>query len=233
MGSSRLPGKILRDIAGKPMLRRVCDRAAAARGHQGIVVLTSVSPQDDEVAAFCRASGISFFRGHENDVLDRYYHAAVDLKCDAVIRITADCPLLDPAVLDRLIDHFRQVSPDYASNILTRTFPRGLDAEIMTFATLERAWREASEAYQRTHVTPYIYQHPEAFRLSGITAERDASSQRWTVDTAEDLEFIRAVYERFRPKDLFQWEEVYEAVERDPALSAINRNIRQKDLHEG
>lgn len=215
------------------MLQRVFERVSVAKKNASPAVLTSVSPQDDQVADFCTSRGIPFFRGNEEDVLDRYYQAAKHFQCGAVMRITADCPLIDPDVLDALIEKFSNLKPDYASNFLKRTYPRGLDAEIMTFECLERTWQKASEPYQRTHVTPYIYQNPDLFRLAGMTSETDYSAHRWTVDTPEDLSFIRAIYDRLSSEGLFSWRRVLSLIESEPSLTLINSAIHQKDLHEG
>ena len=175
---------------------------------------------------------MAVYRGSEDDVLDRYYRTARAFAAEAVVRVTSDCPLIDPAVVDRVVREFLDAGPDYASNILERTFPRGLDTEVVTREALARAWREAGEPYQRIHVTPYVYQHPDRFRLLSVAAELDASGHRWTVDTAEDLALVRALYDRLGNGDAFGWRQALEVVEREPEIAALNRRVRHKALEE-
>jgi spore coat polysaccharide biosynthesis protein SpsF len=239
MGSTRLPGKVLRDISGDSMLWHVVERTRRATSLHEVIVATTTEPADDELAEFCRDRDIRYFRGDENNVLDRYYQAALQAATGAVVRITSDCPLIDPGVIDKVVHAFFAGDYDYASNCLRRTYPRGLDTEIMTFCGLERAWCEASLPYERAHVTPYLYEKPGRFRLLSVTAENGEESSeenygddRWTVDTAEDLEFVRAVYSRMEDKN-FSWRDVLKLLEREPELAEINRSIAQKALHEG
>jgi spore coat polysaccharide biosynthesis protein SpsF len=233
MGSSRLPGKVLHDLGGRTMLARVCSRTAQAALVDQLVVATTTESCDDAIAAECLQLGVACFRGSEHDVLDRYCAAAAAFRADAVVRITADCPLIDAELIDDVIVALLRHQPDYAANVLRRTYPRGLDAEIATRAALERAWREATEPYQRVHVMPYFYQHPERFRLRSVTGDEDLSRHRWTVDSAEDLELVRAIYRRLAGDGGFSWREVLCLVQREPALAALNQNVRQKHFVEG
>jgi spore coat polysaccharide biosynthesis protein SpsF len=233
MGSTRLPGKVLLDLAGRTMLARVVRRAKRASLIDEVLVATTLSPADDPVARECDRLAVPCFRGSERDVLDRYHRAAAHHGADVVVRITADCPLIDPGVTDHVIRAFFEHKPDYASNILRRTYPRGLDTEVMTAPALARAYREASEPYQRTHVTPYIYQHPESFRLLPVTGPRDESAHRWTVDSPDDLELARAVYQRMGGDDAFSWQQVRRLLEEEPWLADLNRHVRHKELVEG
>ena len=233
MGSTRLPGKVLLDLAGRTMLARVVRRVRRAPGIDEVVVATSVASGDDPIVEECRRLDAACFRGSEPDVLDRYYRAAAALQADVAVRITADCPLIDPGESGRVVRAFLERKPDYASNILCRTYPRGLDTEVMTAATLARAWREATEPYQRTHVTPYVYQHPERFRLLAVTGEEDLSVHRWTVDAPDDLELVRAVYLRMDGEDAFSWHDVLRLVREEPWLGELNRHVRHKQLVEG
>ena len=232
MGSTRLPGKVLMEIGGKPMLARVMERAGQARKLDGIVVATTGNDEDDRIVSLCRDCSWECFRGSEADVLDRYYRAAVEYRAEHVVRITSDCPLIDPGLVDRVVEEFLAGQPglDYASNFLPRrTFPRGLDTEIMTFRALERSWREDTNPAHREHVTQYILRHPELFRTHGVIHGTDLSHHRWTVDTIEDLDLVRAVFSHFR--DLpFTWLEVLRFLESHPELAEINRHIRQKTL---
>ena len=233
MGSTRLPGKVLKDIGGKTMLARVVLRTKQARLLHEAVVATTAAAKDDDIVEECRRFDFSFFRGEEHDVLDRYYQTALAYKYDVIVRITSDCPLIDPKVIDSVIDEFLSKKPDYASNVLKRSYPAGLDVEVMTISVLEQAWREAEQSYERIHVTPFIYQNPDLFHLLRVGGEIDYSHYRWTVDTPEDLAFVRTIYKRFGNTDNIGWEEVLRLLESEPELADINRHIQPKSLMEG
>ena len=233
MGSSRLPRKVLKDLGGATVLDRVLSRLGRSRLIHESLVATTIEPVDDAIVEHCERTGRKVFRGSEQDVLDRYRRAAEYRNADVVVRITADCPVIDPKVTDATIRAFLDRRADYASNVRVRTFPRGLDTEVMTVQALERAWRESTKAYQREHVTPYIYENPSQFKLHGIENDTDCSQHRWTVDTLEDLELLQTIYARFGGRDDFGWREVLELVEGDPSLTEINRHIAQKAVHEG
>ena len=232
-GSTRLPGKVLKSLEGETVLARVLARTRRATTIGEVLVATSEAPGDDAIVTECKRLDTRVFRGDENDVLDRYYRSAQFSKAEIVVRITSDCPLIDPQITDKTINEFLKELPDYASNALTRTYPRGLDTEVFTLQTLECAWRESSEPYQRAHVTPYIYQHPERFKVLAVNGQKDYSNLRWTLDTEDDLKFLRAVYARFGGRDDFGWRDVLGLLEREPDLSLINRHVAQKALHEG
>jgi len=231
MNSSRLRGKVLADIAGQTMLARVVRRATRASTIDQTIVATTNNPDDDVIARECERLGVDCIRGAEEDVLDRYYQAAQATHAAIVVRVTADCPLIDPELIDQVVMALRTSRADYASNTQTRTFPRGLDVEAFTRDALERAWREAQEPWQRAHVTPYIYQHPEIFHLQALAGTADHSALRWTVDTAADLALLREIYRRISEND--GWHAVLALVERNPELAAINRHVTQKPLEEG
>jgi spore coat polysaccharide biosynthesis protein SpsF len=231
MGSTRLPGKVLKDLTGQTVLARVIERLRWARLIDELLVATTASSADDVIVAECRKCSVAVFRGDENDVLDRYYYAAQLLKAEIVVRITSDCPFIDPEITDKTIAAFLDARPDYASNALLRTYPRGLDTEVMSMETLSRAWQEAKNSHEREHVTPYIYEHPEKFKILPVTGDADHGSHRWTLDTREDLEFLQAVHARFR-NDMFTWGDVLAVLEREPALFEINRAVMQKTLHQ-
>lgn len=233
MGSTRLPGKIFKDICGQPMLAHVISRVRRASLPNNVIVATSTEAADDVVAEFCAANSVNVFRGSELDVLDRYYQAARAHAADAVVRITSDCPLIDPEVMDQTIRAFVEMKPDYANNFMARTYPRGLDTEVISISALERAWRNASEPYQRMHVTPYIYQNPAEFNCINIAGDHNYSGYRWTVDTVEDLDMVRAVYDRLGPSGDFGWRDVLALMQREPALAEMNSGISQKSLKEG
>ena len=198
MGSTRLPGKVLAHISGKPMLWHVVQRTRQAKALDGVMVATSVEPKDDNVAEFCDNSAFDCFRGSEEDVLDRYFQAAKQFPGSIIVRITADCPLVDSDVIDKVVGTFRDGSYDYVSNIFPRTYPDGLDVEVFSLGALERAWLEARDPYDREHVTPYVRKNPRLFRIGNVLHGVDLSGMHWSVDHPEDLQFVRAVYDRMK-----------------------------------
>jgi len=215
------------------MLERVVQRARLAALADETIVVTSVNPQDQAVVEECQRIDVPVFRGAEDDVLDRFYRAVEQYRPAVIVRITADCPLLDPVVMNDVIRRFLAGSPDYASNTLQRTYPRGLDTEVVSAGALARAWQNALEPYQRAHVTPYIVENRADFRLLSVCGEVDLSAHRWVVDVPEDLEFVRAIYERLGSRDDFVWTDVLELLAEEPSLSAINDAVNQKPLWEG
>ncbi|MFZ0958919.1 MAG: glycosyltransferase family protein [Candidatus Sulfotelmatobacter sp.] len=237
MGSTRLPGKVLRDLEGETMLARVVQRLSRSKLINEVLIATTDRAADDAIVEECRRGSVQVFRGDEDDVLDRYFRGAQLTGPDVVVRITSDCPLIDPGVTDKTIAAFLnpqdEAIADYASNVVVRTYPRGLDTEVMTAEALERCWRMASQPYERTHVTPYIYEHPGEFKILSVTGEKDFSRHRWTVDTPEDLEFVRAIYARFKGRDDFRAPDILALLEREPELMELNRLIMQKALREG
>ena len=233
MGSTRLSGKVLLSIGGKSMLARVIARVGRAHMIDEVVVATSTQPQDDQIVQECQMLNVSCFRGSEDDVLDRFYQCAAKHDADVVVRITADCPMIDPEVIDQAVFTFFNKQADYASNGLQRTYPRGLDTEVMTIAALKRAWQEAKLHFQRAHVTPYIHRNPQEFRLEPILAGSDNSKYRWTVDTQEDLNLVRTIYARFGNQDTFSWLDAAMLMKMDPNLAKINQHIEQKPMQAG
>lgn len=228
MGSSRLPGKVLADLAGEPMLARVVARVAAAARVHGVVVATTEDPADDAVVRAAARLGAASYRGPEADVLARYLGAARAAAADAVVRVTADCPLLDPEVVDRVV---AALGPevDYASNTHQRTFPQGLDVEALHRDTLERVARLAASPAAREHVTAFLREAPELFRTRQVQAPRDDSDLRWTVDTEEDLQLVRALYGLLGPGSRARpYHELVAAVRARPALRAINAHVVQR-----
>jgi spore coat polysaccharide biosynthesis protein SpsF len=232
MGSTRLPGKVLKDLEGKTVLARVVERLRRARLINEVLIATTVVPSDDAIVAECRRLQVAISRGDQDDVLDRYYRAAQLAKAEVVVRVTSDCPLIDPEITDKTIAAFLEAKPDYASNTQVRTYPRGLDTEVMSFAALSRAWQGAHQRYEREHVTPFIFEHPAEFKLFSVTGETDHSAQRWTVDTAEDLRLVQTIYARLKERPEFLWGDVLDLLEREPELVELNRSVMQKALHE-
>ena len=249
MSSSRLPGKILAEIASQPMLRRVFIRTSRATTVTETVFATTTDSSDDPVAEYCDFSGIPFTRGNLFDVLDRYYQAASQAKADVVVRVTADCPIIDPDLIDNVVNTLLEGKYDFAANRLPppfhRTYPIGLDVEVCTFAALATAWREASESFHREHVMPYLYEgvelskvnrqldygiSPRGYRIALLNHTTDFGDYRWTVDTPEDLEFVRQIYNRFDGRDDFTWQEVLDLLHNEPKLMEINAGVRHNTL---
>ncbi len=228
MGSTRLPGKTLLPLAGEPMLARVVNRTRQAKRVEGTVVATTNSPLDEAIVDLCRSRGWIVERGSEEDVLSRYYEAARKHGANPVVRITSDCPLIDPSLVDQAIEAFSQGRWDYASNTLEpRTYPRGLDVEVISFHALERAFREDKDPAWREHVTPYIHRNPGLFALLRLACKEDFSRYRWTVDTREDYELVHRIYDYFR-NETFGWLDVLRLLDRHPDWVALNRDVKQK-----
>lgn len=224
--SSRLPGKVLLPLLGVPMLSRQVERVTRAANIDRLIVATSVDPADDAIAAVAVEAGLGCFRGSLEDVLNRYYQAARPHRPSHVVRLTADCPLADWQLIDRAVGFAVEGGYDYASNTLKPTWPDGLDVEVMTFAALESAWREARQPPEREHVTLYVYSHPERFRLGSLDSEIDISAMRWTVDEPADFEFVRRVYEALYPGNpAFTTRDILRLLLNKPELMQINQGF--------
>lgn len=232
VGSTRLPGKVLMDLNGRPMLAQVIARLQQCRHIDRIVVATTEHPADNAVEAATRDAGADAFRGPEHDVLARYLGAARASACDIVVRVTADCPLIDPATVDLVVDTLcnEVASADYASNVIRRTYPRGLDVEAFFHDTLERVARRATSADAREHVTYYLLrEHPDLFSLRPVADAENNSDLRWTVDERDDLELVRRLYDDLelatRP---VPYRDVLAYVRSHPAIGRMNEHVRQK-----
>lgn len=233
VGSTRLPGKVLKDLCGKPILWHVWNRLSHSKKVDEIIIATTTLPEDDLIKSFCEQYSIPFYRGSTNDVLSRYYEAAEKYNADTIIRVTADCPVIDPTIIDHVINSYRTEQVDYMSNGMTRTFPRGLDTEIFSFRILELAHKQAILEYEREHVTPYIYNHPELFSLKSFVNIEDLSFYRWTVDTEEDFKLLKFIYESlFHKKEIFLLDDILNLFKENPQLLKINQHIEQKKLGE-
>lgn len=228
-GSSRLPGKILKDIQGKPVLIRMLERVARASRIGQLVVVTTDQPSDDPIEALCEAEGYAVFRGDENDLLDRHFQAARAFDADVAVKIPSDCPLIDPAIIDQVIGVFLLAEGDFdfVSNLHPPTHPDGNDVEVMSRKALEKAWKEAKKDYEREHTTPYFWENPDLFPQKNIvwdTGKDYSLSHRFVLDYAEDFEFISAVFERLLPKNSnFGLPEILDLLDREPALLEINK----------
>ncbi len=222
-GSSRLPGKVLAEIEGTPLLALVLHAASRIPGVDEVILATTTNEADRKLLELARRVGATGFAGSENDVLDRFYRAAKKSATDKVIRVTADCPLLDPWVSGAVLETFNAGGVDYVSNCHPCTYPDGLDTEVFSFAALERAWDEAALPSEREHVTPYLWKHPELFRQKSVTHLENLSEFRWTVDEPDDLKFVRSICARLAPAaPPYRMEQVLQLVRAAPELSRIN-----------
>lgn len=231
--SSRLPGKVLKPILGKPMLLRQIERLARSQRIQKLVVATSTDPSDAPLEEICRQHGIACFRGSLNDVLERFYQAAVSFGArdsDWIVRLTGDCPLIDPQVVDAVIDFGIQGGYDYASNALKPTFPDGLDVEVIPFARLAEARAEATLPSDREHVLPFIHKRPQRFRLGSYEGKIDHSSLRWTVDEPADFELVNRIYEALYPENPeFSTQDILNLISENPRLSHLNKGFERNE----
>lgn len=224
VGSTRLPNKVLKPVTGRPLIEVLLRRLSRATELDGIVVATSLDPRNEPLAAHVRSLGYECVQGSETDVLQRYVDAARIAAADVVVRITGDCPLIDPLLVDQVVRVFKDAGVDYASNLSPPTFPDGLDIEVFTRTALERAATESSSPYDHEHVTPYLRNNP-AFTRTSITHHRDLSGLRWTVDEPEDLEVIRFVFDHFAPDLHFDWEQVLMLQREQPECFAHNQQL--------
>ena len=228
MSSTRLPGKVLMPIMGRPMLTLLMERLQKSRLIDRWVVATSTDAPDDLIKAHCDGLGIDCFRGSMDDVLDRYYQAAKHYKGDIIVRVTADDPLKDPVVVDKVIDHFlAHPELDYASNTVEPTYPEGLDVEVFSYKTLKKAWQEANKPSEREHVTPYIWTNAQRFKIANVRHNCDLSAMRWTVDYEKDLQFVREVYQRLYKGKVFYMEDILALLKSEPELAKINANFER------
>jgi spore coat polysaccharide biosynthesis protein SpsF len=221
--SRRLPGKLLQPVAGEPLLQRTIERVLLCLRIDRLVIATSIDPSDDPVEAIAARMNVECFRGAQDDVLDRYYQAARTFEAERIVRLRADCVLTDPSLIDEIVSHHDSGRHEYCSNVTERTFPRGLDAEVFSFAALQATWREADAPYDREHVTPFLQRNPVRFVHGVVRDTRDRSHMRWIVDAPEDLEFVNGVFERLYPFGInFSRNDIFELLEECPELSAIN-----------
>lgn len=231
-GSSRLPNKVLMPLAGRPLLQRMLERVLAARTNFDLVVATTVDPSDDPIRQLCRSIGVRCFSGDPRDLLDRHYKAACEMQADAMVKIPSDCPLISPAVINRVLGFYAGNSRDFdfVSNLHPATYPDGNDVEVMSMAALETAWHEAKESFEREHTTPFLWERPERFRVGNITwdAGLDYSmSHRWTIDYLEDYRFISAVYDELwsRERPIFSLEDILLLLHARPDIREINSHF--------
>lgn len=235
MTSTRLPGKVLKEVMGKPLLEYQLERLKRVQLADEVVVATTTKETDDPIVELCDRLSVQLFRGSEDDVLSRCFNAAKEQVADVVVRVTSDCPLIDPMVVDQTIQYYLNHQPDidYASNSLERTYPRGMDAEVFSFKALQTAFYEATAQPDREHVTSFIYRHPQRFHLSSVAYHCNQSQHRWTVDTSEDFELIRLILEAlYSENPAFTLEDTLALLDKHPDWMTINAHIEQKTYGE-
>jgi spore coat polysaccharide biosynthesis protein SpsF len=201
-GSTRLPGKVMMDILGRPLLLRMIERVQRAKLAGTIVVATTTESSDDIIEELCQKEGLLCYRGSKEDLLDRHYQAAKLYGADAVVKIPSDCPLIDPVVIDKVLQYYLDEDYDFVSNLHPATYPDGNDVEIMSMNAIEKAWQNATRSMEREHTTPYIWENPELFTIGEVKWETGldySMSHRWTIDYPEDFTFIKTVYEHLYP----------------------------------
>lgn len=230
-GSTRLPGKILKQILGKTVLFRQMERMTRAEIPDDFVVATTEKSGDDAIAEICRNEGFKFFRGDEDDLLDRHFKAAKEFSADVAVKIPSDCPLIDPKVIDKVLEFYLENRDrfDFVSNLHPPTYPDGNDVEIVPAPILEKAWKEARKNYEREHTTPYIWDHPDKFRIGNYKWESGldySMTHRFTIDYQEDYDFIKKVYEELYPKNkYFDLNDILNLLQEKPEIYKINSDF--------
>ncbi len=235
LGSTRLPAKVLRLIQNRPMLSYMIERVRQVKQLHGFLIATTKNESDNPIVAFCEAQGVPVFRGDENDVLDRYYQAAKFSKADVIVRLTADCPLIDPAVVDQIIAAFLERSPqiDFVGNVKPATFPDGMDTEVFSFKALERAWEETKNSLEREHVTPYFYDMPGRFQTLNIEAPKNYSHYRVTVDYENDFEAVSEVLKALhKPGQAFGYQEIVTFLDAHPRILQKNNDHQRNSWYD-
>lgn len=233
MTSTRLPGKVMKEVMGKPLLEYQIERLRRVNLVDEIVVATTINSTDQPIVDLCERLKVSCFRGSENDVLARYYEAATMFGVDVVARVTSDCPVIDPTVVTQVIRycHDHQDSYDYVSNGLLRTYPRGMDVEVFSYRALREAYIEATDEPEREHVTPFIYRRPKRYRLANVAFRENMSHHRWTVDTPDDFDLVRRIIEALYPVNKeFTLDDILDLLDAHPEWVKINAHVEQKKL---
>ncbi len=229
-GSERMPGKVLKELAGIPSIVHIFNILRETNSIDDFAVLTTSLGEDDAIEDICQKNSVKVFRGSVHDVLDRLRIAAEILKPERVIRVTGDDPLMDPEIIDRVIDEHYTGDFDYSSNMVTRTYPRGMDTEVIEYSALEKCWRNTSDKDDREHVTLYIRRHPGLFKIHSVEKDGDSYSDlRLCLDTEEDYRLISKIYERLYKDRPIKLEDVIELIENNPDLKKLNSGIRQKN----
>lgn len=232
MDSTRLPGKVLKEVLSRPLLSYQIERMKQSKLIDEVIIATTPN-NNQKIIELCEKEGVNYFIGSEQDVLARYYNTAKKYAADIVVRMTSDCPLIDPVIVDKVITMYRSGQYDYVSNTIERTFPRGMDVEVFSIEVLERAFNKAEIEYEREHVTPYLYMNPNRFSIGQLTQQDNTSEIRLTVDTPEDFTVIRHIIEALYPaQPQFKLNDILAILKKRPDWLEINKDIVQKKLGE-
>ncbi|OGZ62610.1 MAG: hypothetical protein A3C58_02805 [Candidatus Staskawiczbacteria bacterium RIFCSPHIGHO2_02_FULL_34_10] len=229
INSTRLPGKVLKVIAGKPLLFYVIERLKKAKNIKNIILAIPDTKKNDILEKFAKKNDIKYFRGSEDDVLSRFYFATKQFNSKNILRVCADRPLLDPILIDFVIDKYFECNADYISTRIKHTFPEGLTIEVFKSSVLKEAFKKAKEPSQREHVTPYIYANAQKFSIASVENEEDLSSMRWTIDEKRDVDFLKVL---LKNKSIFSFKEITEFLKKTPKITKINSKIKQVILKE-
>ena len=222
MGSTRLPGKVLREVSkGRPVLHYVINQLKYCKSFEKLIIATSTLPEDDKIVEFCIDNSVNYFRGDSKNVLERHYKCAEKFSLSTIIRMPSDKPLLDPEVVDKVVNTFNTNSYDYVANFLPPTFPSGTEVEIFSFDSLKKAWEKAMLSSEKEHVTEYIYNHRDDFRIFNVVNSENLSNFRWAVDRIEDLRLVRKIVSRI-PKSPILIKDILELFKNEPSLIEIN-----------
>ncbi len=224
MGSSRLPGKVMEKIDDKFLLDYVIDQLKSSKKIEKIIVATTTLPIDNLICEHLSSENITFFRGSSNDVLDRYFQCAKKFSIDTIVRITADNPLIDPYIVDLVIDKYNNTKCDYGTNCLPRTFPYGTEVEIFSFKKLHEVWKNAKKPSEREHVTPYFYNHHDLFDIINVENSKDLSHLRWTVDRKNDLELVQFIVSKISTRPIFL-NDILSLYYKEPKLFELNEPL--------
>jgi len=232
-GSTRFPNKVFANLCNKPLIWHVVNRLKYSRSINKIVLATTVNPLDDKLCNWAIANGVSFFRGSENDVLNRYYEAAKEFNADIIIRITADDPFKDPIIIDRAVCKLQEEKADFVCNNYPPTYPEGLDVEVFTFRALEIEEQNSKDNFEREHVTQYIYHHSCDFKICNVSHSKDLSSLRWTIDTEKDFEMAQQVYLSLYKDEnaIFYMEDILQLIEKHPEIAQINSDVPRSEMY--
>jgi len=228
-GSSRLPRKVLSKIQSKPMIWHVINRVKKIKNVEQIILATSTNVSDKPLVKIAEKEKIFAFTGNTNDVLDRYYQASLKYNANPIIRITGDCPLIDPRLITKMLDFFQNKKYDLVANNLNPTYPDGLDASIFSFSALEQAWKKANLQSEREHVVPYITKNKNLFKIFSYENSKNFSNYRWTVDEKNDLSFVRKIYYLMKPKTIFYSNDILKLIKQNPKLLTINSSINRDE----
>ena len=233
-GSTRFPDKVFVDIDRKPLLWHVVNRLKYADMIDDIIIATTVNPKDDKIVDWCKTESVKYFRGSEEDVLNRYYSASVAFPSDVVVRVTADDPFKEPLVIDKVIKKLIDEKMDLVTNNFPPSFPEGLDCEAFTFDVLRLMEKTTQDLFEREHVTQYVYHNPDKFKIGNIVSETQLSAYRWTIDNIEDYEMVKAVYEKRdkESKGILLMDEILDILDRNPEISHINSQVKRSAMYQ-